>query len=183
MTLQHLNIDKNWSLFLDRDGVINRRIVGDYVKKWEEFKFTEGALDAIKICNSIFNKIVVVTNQQGIAKGFYTTNDLNTIHDGMLNEIKATGGRIDKVYFCPELDATNAPCRKPNTGMGLAAKNDFPEIDFSKSIMVGDSLSDLEFGKKLGMKTIFISNEITDVPTNADFIFYSLKDFALALSN
>ena len=99
MTLKSLNINKDWTLFLDRDGVINKKLENDYVKHWIEFEFIEGTLDALKILNSIFGTIVVVTNQQGIGKGIYRTEDLELIHQNMLYEINYLGGRIDKVYF------------------------------------------------------------------------------------
>jgi len=177
MTLKNLNIDKSWTLFLDRDGVINKKLDNDYVKHWVEFEFIEGVIDALKITNSMFGKIVVVTNQQGIGKGIYRTEDLELIHKNMLYEIHYMGGRIDKVYFSPYLAKENHSTRKPNTGMGLQAKNDFPEIDFTKSFIVGDSISDMEFGKGLGMKTVFISDkQITD--EKIDFNFPSLVEFA-----
>jgi len=113
MTLGHLNIDKHWTLFLDRDGVINRKLDNDYVKHWIEFEFLEGVLDALKYLKPIFGKIVVVTNQQGIGKGLYTIEDLELIHKNMLYEIDYHGGRIDKVYFSPYLSSQNHPSRKP----------------------------------------------------------------------
>lgn len=180
MTLKDLNIDKSWTLFLDRDGVINKKLDNDYVKHWIEFEFLEGTLDALKILNSVFGKIVVVTNQQGIGKGIYRTEDLELIHQNMLYEVGYLGGRIDKVYFSPYLNSLNHPTRKPGIGMALAAKNDFPQIDFSKSIIVGDSMSDMEFGRNAGMKTVFISEEKKN-DSRIDFNFTSLIEFTLNL--
>jgi histidinol-phosphate phosphatase family protein len=180
MTLKSLNINKDWTLFLDRDGVINKKLENDYVKHWIEFEFLDGTLDALKILSSVFGKIVVVTNQQGIGKGIYRTEDLELIHKNMLYEVNYLGGRIDKVYFSPYLDSANHPTRKPGTGMALAAKNDFPQIDFTKSIIVGDSMSDMEFGKALGMKTVFISEE-KRTDNKIDFNFPSLIEFTLNL--
>lgn len=181
MTLKDLNINKSWTLFLDRDGVINKKLDNDYVKHWMDFEFLDGVLDAMKILNGKFGHIVVVTNQQGIGKGLYRTEDLELIHKNMLYEIDYLGGRIDKVYFSPYLNSANHPTRKPGTGMGLAAKQDFPAIDFSKSIIVGDSMSDMEFGRALGMKTAFISEEkITN--SKIDFNFPSLVEFSLSLT-
>lgn len=181
MTLKDLSIDKSWSLFLDRDGVINKKLDNDYVKHSMEFEFIEGVLEALKILAPKFGTIVVVTNQQGIGKGIYKTEDLELIHKNMIYELTYLGGRIDKVYFSPYLHSQNHPTRKPGTGMGLKAKEDFPEIDFKKSIMVGDSMSDMEFGKNLGMKTVFISEkEKEDVLI--DFNFTSLIEFSIALA-
>lgn len=180
MILKNLNIDKSWTLFLDRDGVINKKLENDYVKHWIEFEFLEGVIDALKSLNTRFGTIVVVTNQQGIGKGLYRTEDLELIHKNMIYEIEYLGGRIDKVYFSPYLNSENHPTRKPGIGMALAAKNDFPGIDFSKSIIVGDSLSDMEFGRNAGMKTAFISEDkINDA--RIDFQFSSLAEFNNAL--
>lgn len=180
MTLKNLNIDKSWTLFLDRDGVINKKLENDYVKHWIEFEFLEGVIDALKSLNTRFGTIVVVTNQQGIGKGLYRTEDLELIHKNMIYEIEYLGGRIDKVYFSPYLNSENHPTRKPGIGMALAAKKDFPGIDFSKSIIVGDSLSDMEFGRNAGMKTAFISEDkINDA--RIDFQFSSLAEFNNAL--
>lgn len=181
MTLKNLNIDKSWTLFLDRDGVINKKLENDYVKHWIEFEFLEGVIDALKSLNTRFGTIVVVTNQQGIGKGLYRTEDLELIHKNMIYEIEYLGGRIDKVYFSPYLNSENHPTRKPGIGMALAAKKDFPTIDFSKSIIVGDSLSDMEFGRNAGMKTVFISEENKN-DDRIDFQFSSLAEFNNALS-
>jgi len=180
MTLKDLNINKDWTLFLDRDGVINKKLDNDYVKHWVEFEFLDGVFDALKKLDTVFGRIVVVTNQQGIGKHLYRVEDLELIHMNMLYEINYLGGRIDKVYFSPYLDSENHPTRKPNIGMALQAKKDFPEIDFSKSIIVGDSLSDMEFGKKAGMNTVFISEE-NKKDERIDLHFRSLIEFALSL--
>lgn len=180
MTLKNLNIDKTWTLFLDRDGVINKKRENDYVKHWIEFEFLKDVPAALKHFNSVFGKIVVVTNQQGIGKGLYRTEDLELIHKNMKYEIEYLGGRIDNIYFSPYLNQENHPTRKPGIGMALQAKQDFPEIDFSKSIIVGDSMSDMEFGRNAGMKTVYISeNEKHDA--KIDFNFLSLLEFSNAL--
>jgi len=174
--LKNLNIDKGWTLFLDRDGVINYKIENDYVKNWSQFKFLPDALIAIKGLSKIFDKIIIVTNQRGIGRGLMTEEDLWEIHRAMLIGISKAGGKIDKIYYCPCDIDDNSRCRKPNIGMALKSKKDFPEIDFSKSIMIGDSLSDMEFGKKSGMLTINISKNLKHNSTmdNVDFVFKDL---------
>ena len=147
----NIPFDSNWTLFLDRDGVINKRIPGQYVRLWEEFEFLPGVLEALSLFQSIFGRIVIVTNQQGIGKDLMTEADLEAVHRQMLQEIHATGGRIDGVYHCPDLAYENSFCRKPNPGMAYQAKKDFPEIDFKRSLMAGNSLSDIQFGCRLGM--------------------------------
>lgn len=181
MTLKTLNIDKTWTLFLDRDGVINKKLDNDYVKHSTEFEFIDGVLPALATLNNLFGTIVVVTNQQCIGKGIITVEDLELIHKNMLYEISYLKGRIDKVYFAPQLANENHPNRKPNIGMALQAQKDFPHINFEKSIIVGDSLSDMQFGKTAGMKTVFIY----DTPqTNSliDFQFKGLAYFAHSLN-
>lgn len=180
MSLKHLNIDKSWTLFLDRDGVINKKLDNDYVKHWIEFEFIENVTKAMSLVSSKFGKIVVVTNQQGIGKGLYRHEDLELIHKNMIYEINYLGGRIDKVYYSPNLEKENHPSRKPNIGMALQAQKDFPEIDFIKSIIVGDSISDMQFGKSAGMKTVFISPQ-TQSNSIIDYSFESLHHFSIAL--
>ena len=182
MTLKDLHIDKSWTLFLDRDGVINKKLDNDYVKHWIEFEFLEGSIDAIKYLASVFGKIVVVTNQQGIGKRLYRIEDLELIHKNMLYEIAYHGGNIDKVYFSPYLTSENHPTRKPGIGMALNAQQDYPEIDFKKSIVIGDSMSDMEFGKNAGMKTIFIAEEKKE-DSKIDFNFKSLNELVITLQN
>lgn len=152
-------IDKTWTLFLDRDGVINKRLHGDYVKNVSEFEFLPGVLDALKTFSAIFGKIIVVTNQQGIGKGIYTGQQLQEVHAHMLHEVHAAGARMDAVFFAPNLASENSPLRKPGIGMALQAKAQFPEIDFSRSLMIGDSVSDLEFGRTAGMFTMFVYHD------------------------
>lgn len=147
-------------LFLDRDGVINKHLPGDYVKNINQFEFLPGVLEALVQYSSYFTHIVVVTNQQGIGKGLYTEDDLNEVHTFMLDKITEAGGRIDAIYFCPSLEKNNDPCRKPNIGMGLQAQADFPNIDFRQAVMIGDSMSDMQFGRNLGMFTIWISSDM-----------------------
>jgi len=182
MTLKNLNINKNWSLFLDRDGVINKKIDNDYVKQWIEFEFIEGVLDALKFLNTVFGSIIVVTNQQGIGKKLYRKEDLEIIHKNMLYEIAYHGGKIDKVYFSPYLKSENHPYRKPGIGMALKAKEDISTINFKQSIMIGDSMSDMEFGRNAGMKTIYISEEISE-NDKIDFNFKSLNEIVISLQN
>lgn len=170
------NKKTNWSLFLDRDGVINRRIPDDYVKNWEEFKFLPQVLSSLKKFNSLFNRVLVVTNQAGIGKGLMTEQDLAEIHKNALKIIRKHGGRIDAFYHCPTLSQIIPNCRKPSPDMAQWARIEFPDIDFSHSVMIGDSTSDIEFGKRLGMITVMISGkEKSDV--HPDFVCRDLHQF------
>lgn len=172
-------INKDWTLFLDRDGVINVRIIDGYVTKIEEFEFLPNVIEALKIFKEKFKYIIVATNQQGVGKGIMKFEDVETVHQFMAQQVADNSGRIDKVYFCPQLKSVPDNYRKPSPKMAYFAKNDFPDIDLSKSIMIGDMNSDVEFGKNAGMKTIFIGdNELNLTP---DDRFETLYDFAKTL--
>ncbi len=151
-------IDKSWSLFLDRDGVINIESVGSYITNWDEFKFHDGVLEAMRMFNGVFGNIVVVTNQRGVGRGIMTLDTLREIHINMKHHVAAEGGRIDKVYSATAVNNEDRN-RKPNTGMGLQAQQDFPAIDFKRSVMIGNSISDMEFGKRLSMHTVFLTTK------------------------
>ena len=172
-------INKDWTLFLDRDGVINVRIIDGYVTKIDEFEFLPNVIESLKILKEKFKHIIVVTNQQGVGKGIMKFEDVEEVHRFMVQEIADNEGRIDKVYFCPQLKSVPDNYRKPSPKMAYFAQNDFPDIDLSKSIMIGDMYSDVEFGINAGMKTIFIGdNELTISP---DDRFETLYDFAKTL--
>lgn len=185
MHSQDLNIDKSWTLFLDRDGVINEEKIHDYIYNWEEFKFYDGALEAFFIFAQRFNKIIIVTNQKGVGKGLTKIEELNRIHQNLIKSVLAAGGRIDAVYFCPDLD-NNSPNRKPQAGMGFQAVADFPDIDVQKSIMVGNTMSDMEFGRNLGVaKNVFLPTTRKEIDTNdsrIDLAYLTLIDFAKSLA-
>lgn len=176
-------IDKSWTLFLDRDGVFNAEKKDDYVRNLSEFQLYPHALDHIDVLNRRFGTIVIVTNQKGIGKGLMTEADLHTIHAYLLEQIHAHGGRIDKIYFAPDTDDT-AINRKPQPGMACQAKADFPQIDFSKSIMVGNKPSDMLFGRNTGMHTVFLATTNPEVPfphPDIDARFNNLQSFSAAL--
>lgn len=175
-------IDNSWTLFLDRDGVINHDKENDYILNWEEFGFYEGVLEAISLLSKKFGIIVVATNQKGVGKGLMSLDDLTRIHANMLLRIKESGGRIDKVYFCSDL-ADDSPDRKPNPGMAYQAKIDFNEIDFSKSIMVGNRVTDMAFGRNAGIHTVFLATthpETAFPDPDIDLRFNNLLEFAHA---
>lgn len=174
--MRHWNIDSTWSLFLDRDGVINTRKMGGYIQTVDEFEFLPGACSAIAELSHIFQYVFVVTNQQGIGKGLMTEGNLSDIHRYMTEQVELIGGKITSCYHAPDLHHTSNLLRKPNTGMGLLAKTHYPDVDFSKSVMVGDSDTDIEFGMKLGMKTVRISTDKT-VAVPADITVQSLEEF------
>ncbi|HUR10115.1 MAG TPA: HAD-IIIA family hydrolase [Flavitalea sp.] len=176
-------IDKTWTLFLDRDGVINHEKERDYVYNYDEFIFYDRVHEAMNIFNDVFGKIIVVTNQRGVGKGLMSEETLSEIHDEMSNDITSSGGRIDGIYYCTATDNKH-PDRKPNQGMAIKAMEDFPEIKMAKSIMVGNNLSDMEFGRNAGMYTILLKTTIPTPPlpnSLIDLAFEDLFDFASCL--
>ena len=149
------------TLFLDRDGVINYKIENDYVKSIQDFKFIPEFIHVVKNLSLLFNRIIIITNQQGIGKGLMSISDLNEIHEYMLNIINDNNGKIDKIYFCPHLASENCLCRKPSPGMIQKAFQDYPDIDRSKSYFIGDSDSDMQAGKAEKLISIKVSSEFT----------------------
>ena len=177
------SVTQEWTLFLDRDGVINEEKLGEYILHWEYFIFGKGVLEIFKKLGDTFGRIIIVTNQKGVGKGLMTQEALDSIHYEMQREVGIVGGRIDKIYFCTDID-DNSQMRKPNPGMAFQAKKDFPEINFSKAIMVGNKLSDMRFGRAAGMFTVFVATTNPEMPfphPDIDLRFDSLLHFANVL--
>jgi histidinol-phosphate phosphatase family protein len=184
MNLKDLNIDKSWTLFLDRDGVINKKRVNDYVLHWDQFEFLPGVLEAMKKFKECFGKIIIVTNQQGIGKGLMTEYDLELIHEKMIAEIRKNGGDVDAVFYAPQTSESNHNDRKPNTGMALRSRKRFPEIHFKRSLIAGDSKSDMEFGHRLGMVKVLVNTDNSlakEHPALVDISVETLKQLSLLL--
>ena len=156
-------IDKSWTLFLDRDGVINYEKEMAYVLNFPEFRFYEDVFDAIKLFNERFGRVIIVTNQRGVEKRLMTEDDLIELHKQMMATIEENGGKIDAIFYCTALN-NDHPNRKPNPGMAFLAKESFPGIEFSKSIMVGNNLSDMMFGRNAGMHTVFVKTTSPNLP-------------------
>ncbi|MGZ3874473.1 MAG: D-glycero-beta-D-manno-heptose 1,7-bisphosphate 7-phosphatase [Mucilaginibacter sp.] len=156
------------ALFLDRDGVIN--IDKNHLFKIEEFEFVDGIFDLCKKFQDYGYIIIVITNQAGIARGYYTIDDFNKLTVWMTEQFKAKGIVISKVYFCPhhpDFDQ-DCYCRKPNPGMILDAIKDF-DIDPSQSLLIGDKQSDLEAGRAAGIKKLIL------VPKNESLRFLEIS--------
>ena len=143
------------TLFLDRDGVINRWLPGDYVRSWDRFAFLPGILECFRQWAERFKHIIIVSNQRGVGKGKMTQEELDAVHARMLDEIRRAGGRIDAVYTCTELDKDH-PMRKPQPGMFLAACRDYPDIAPERCLMLGDSDYDREFATNCGMPFVLM---------------------------
>jgi D-glycero-D-manno-heptose 1,7-bisphosphate phosphatase len=147
------------TVFLDRDGILNEKMPeGQYVTRWEDFRVLPGVPEALRRLNQAGLRVVVVSNQRGIARGLYTAADVDSIHAKFAQLLAHSGARIDAFFICPH-DKGQCNCRKPLPGLFEQAIARFPEITAETSIMVGDSLSDIEFGHRLGMKTIFIEGD------------------------
>lgn len=176
-------VDKDWTLFLDRDGVINDERVGEYVLDWSQFIFSKGVLDVFKKLSERFGRVVIVSNQRGVGRGLMTEAALQSIHLEMQREVEIVGGRIDRIYYCTEKD-DRCFFRKPNPGMAFRAVQDFPDIDLQRSLMVGNKRSDMRFGRAAGMFTAFLATTNPETPfphPDIDLRFDSLAGFAEAL--
>lgn len=175
-------INKGWSLFLDRDGVINHD-KSPYTLNAGDFEFYDGVLEAIKKFSRIFSHIFVVTNQRGVGRKLMTENDLLEIHELMSESVSRSGGRIDKIYYCTAIE-NDHPDRKPNPGMAFKAMNDHPAVKKHYSIMVGNNISDMQFGKAVGMHTVLLTTTGVNVSLPhplVDLQYDSLIEFANAL--
>lgn len=170
-------ITEDWSLFLDRDGVINRQIIDGYVTRWEEFEFLPGVMEAMRIFAQRFRYILVITNQQGVGKGLMTLDKVNEIHHTMQAKVEENGGRIDAALFCPQLATDAYNYRKPRPLMAYQAVGLFPDIKLQKCVMVGDKPTDIQFGRSAGTYTVAVGTPNPD----ADDSFNTLLDFAKIL--
>lgn len=178
-----IDLNKYKTLFLDRDGVINVERKNDYVKNISEFVFEEKATEALNILSQIFDRMLIVTNQRGVGRSVMSQSDLDSVHRYLRDELQKINVEIDKIYTCTDLtpDSIN---RKPNVGMAFQAVHDFPDIDFSSSVMVGNSKSDIEFGRKLGMFTVLVGQKYpqdNEIYKNINAYFSNLYEFALSL--
>ena len=142
-------------IFIDRDGVINEDIIGDYIKRWEDFHFIPGSVEAMKkLCQAGFG-IVIISNQAGIGDGIYSENVLKEITRKMLAALKKKEVEIQGVYYCLHGKEANCECRKPKTGLFKQAAHDIL-FELSKTYFVGDKAADVQAGKNFGLRTLFV---------------------------
>ena len=182
--------ERKKAIFLDRDGTIN--VDKDYLYKIEDFQFEPKADEALKILYDSGYILIVVTNQSGIARGYYSEEDVEILHQNLLKILQEKGIKISKFYYCPHHPTkgvgkykTDCECRKPNPGMLLKGIEEF-NIDTSLSYMVGDKKSDVDAGLKAGVTSIFLNNGKEEVPKDLSenvLVFKSLYDFAIFLKN
>jgi len=141
-------------VILDRDGVINQDSP-HYIKNPNEWQAIPGSLEAIATLNQAGFKVIVATNQSGIARGLYTLTTLSNIHQKMCLALASYGGQISKIYICPHHDRDHCHCRKPNIGLFQQVKQDF-NLDLSQTYAIGDSWRDIEAAKRAGCQPILV---------------------------
>ena len=174
----------NWSnlstVFLDRDGVLNKKAPeGEYVARWKDFQILDGVIEALGRLRRSGLRTIVVTNQRGVALGRYSLRDVEAIHAKFQELLGANGAEVDALYVCPH-DRQECNCRKPLPGLFVQAAADYPGISAAESVMIGDSLVDMEFGRRLGMRTILIEASIdasAEEPTAGDEKARQMADF------
>ncbi len=150
-------------VFLDRDGVINRKpLAGQYVTRWEDFELLPGVERAIATLNRSGRTAIVITNQRGVALGLYSVAELTQMHDRLQERLGAHGAHLDAIYVCPHGEG-QCDCRKPKTGLFEQAFRDFPAAHAGNSVMIGDSLRDMEAGRRLRMRTILVDEAADSV--------------------
>lgn len=175
------------AVFLDRDGTINRE--KHYLYKIADFEFYHGVIDAIWALNKAGYLVFVVTNQSGIARGFYSEEDVKFLHKNIEKRLQSCGARVDKFYYCPHHPEgsvreyrNHCDCRKPGLGMFNQAVSEF-EIDIGRSWMIGDRLSDMDFGLAAGLSSILVetgygrtvTTDFFRLPTLTDAVKYILR--------
>ena len=174
------------AVFLDRDGVINKD-PPHYAHRLDQLELIPRSDVAIKLLNDLGYLVIVISNQSGVARGYYTEDQISLFNNTLINEIQKKGGNIDAIYYCPhhpyaiiEKYKKNCNCRKPQPGMILQAAQEY-NIDLKKSFVVGDKLSDIEAGKNAGCQTILVltghgSDEVLKIKTGDCFISSDLFD-------
>ena len=176
------------TVFLDRDGVLNEKMPeGRYVTSWEEFHVLPGVAEAVARLNRAGLRVLVVSNQRGIALGLCTAADLEAMHAAFQRLLNSHGAHIDAFFVCPH-DLGQCNCRKPLPGLFEQAAARFPDISAAASAMIGDSIVDVEFGRRLGMTTILIDGDAEggklgeeSARESADLRFASLREAVDAL--
>jgi len=178
------------TVFLDRDGTINTRLVGDWIVRPEQFELLPGAGEGLAKLKRAGMRLIVVTNQRGIELGLFNEERLSQVHAYMAELLSPFGVELDSVYFSA---AGKGPRTKPEAGMLFDAKRDFPAIEFARSVMIGDAVRDVQAGAKAGCRTVLIADsahgaevlrEAEEKDAKPDFVVRSIgeaADLALGL--
>jgi D-glycero-D-manno-heptose 1,7-bisphosphate phosphatase len=166
----------NRAAFLDRDGVINRKArEGEYVTRWEEMQILPGVVEAIALLNRAGFRVIVISNQRGVAKGLITAADLEALHRQLCEELVRAGATIDAIYYCPHESEPPCRCRKPKPGLLFDAAHEH-NLDLAASWMIGDSRSDIEAGCNAGCKTVLLIGRNDSVAGEPDMVAVSLLE-------
>ncbi len=172
----------NRAVFLDRDGVINRKAAeGEYITRWEDFHFLPGAADGIARLNAAGWRVIVISNQRCVAKGLLSIDELESIHRHMQEELTVAGATLDGIYYCPHEKEPECECRKPAPGMLLRAAKEH-QLDLPASWMVGDSETDVEAGRRAGCKTAQLTERPETAKGNADLYAGSLLEVSQTIA-
>ena len=164
------------AVFLDRDGVINRRAGKEaYVTRWEDFQFLPGVAEGIVALNRAGWSVIVVSNQRCVGRGLLSIEELEAIHRRMRTELLVAGAKVDGIYYCPHEKEPACDCRKPAPGMLLTAANEH-QVDLRSSWMIGDSETDVEAGKRAGCRTAQLVADPESANGNADLFARSLVE-------
>jgi D-glycero-D-manno-heptose 1,7-bisphosphate phosphatase len=164
------------AVFLDRDGTICEEV--NYLSRPEDLRLFSFSAEAVKLLNDNGFLVILITNQSGIARGFYNEKTLHQIHGKLKNQLAQSNAKLDAVYFCPHNSADNCDCRKPQTGMIKRAKRDF-SLNLENSWIVGDKTTDVETGFKAKMKTALVltgygQTEVENLKNKPDLISHNL---------
>lgn len=173
------------AVFIDRDGVINKDPGGwtkyNYVTRWSEFNFLPGVFEAFKKLNRSGMKAVIISNQAGVSKGYFSKKDLDAVTARMTDEIVKNGGRIEKVYYCTHKDEDNCHCRKPKAGLLEMAGKELG-IELNGSYFIGDTKTDVMAGRLAGCRTVAVlsgkatEEEMKKWSAKPDYIFKDLLE-------
>jgi len=169
---------RNAAAFLDRDGTICRDV--HYLRKPERFELLPGVSEGVRLMNDLEVKVIVITNQSGVSRGYFTLDDLEKIHRRMIYELYKKGARIDAVYYCPHHPDDGCDCRKPRIGLLKKAERDF-KLDLKRCFMVGDRELDIKTGSNAGCRSILVLSPETEKGIKADYVAPNLYDAAVLM--
>jgi D-glycero-D-manno-heptose 1,7-bisphosphate phosphatase len=161
--------------FVDRDGTICKDV--HYMRRPEQFELLPGVAEGIKLLNKLEVKVIVATNQSGVARGYFTEADLMKIHERMIDELAKRGAKIDAVYYCLHHPNEECECRKPNIGMLKQAARDF-DLDLNKCYIIGDRKLDVEAGRNAGCTSILVPTPETEPDIKADYVVTNFHEAA-----
>jgi D,D-heptose 1,7-bisphosphate phosphatase len=145
---------KNRAIFLDRDGTVAPDV--KYCRRPEDFNLFPDAGEAVKLLNNHGFKVIIITNQSGIARGYFTEQTLGRIHQKMIDELNLHGAKLDAIYYCPHHPDDGCECRKPKTALFRQAAQEM-DIEFSLSYVIGNSSLDIKAGKTMCCKTVLVT--------------------------